>query len=323
MSDLYPLLFTPVFKERVWGGRSLQAWYPHLPAGPVGEAWVLSGHPSGLTPVANGSLAGQTLPELTAAFGARLLGERGAAGKTAPFPLLFKLLDAREDLSVQVHPRDDYPGLPPGELGKTEMWVVLQADPGARAVYGLAPGTTPESFRQAVLSGRTMRALRQIEVLPGDVLSVPAGTVHALGAGLVVAEVQQSSDTVYRVYDYDRPGLDGNPRELHIEHALAVSTYGEPPEPTRPAPPAPGIWQEICRSEYFVVEQGAGTGDQPWPQTGLAGTFTALLVLEGAAGLAWPQGRLTVHQGTAALVPSELASYSLEGAYRALRVYVP
>ena len=143
MSQLYPLIFAPLFKDRVWGGRKLARWFEALPEGPVGEAWVLSDHPNGRTPVQNGPLAGQTLTELQHRFGAELFGTRLQG---TGFPLLFKMLDCQDDLSVQVHPDDTYFGLQAGELGKTEMWVVLEAEPGGRVVYGLKAGTTAESW---------------------------------------------------------------------------------------------------------------------------------------------------------------------------------
>jgi mannose-6-phosphate isomerase len=321
VTPLYPLLFEPVFKERIWGGRKLAPWFPNLPTGPVGEAWVLSDHPQGPTPVSNGPLAGQTLRSLREQYGAALLGTRGVGGPTGEFPLLFKLLDCQDDLSVQVHPADDYAGLPPGELGKTEMWVVLDTEPGAEVVYGLKPGTTPAAFAQAVQEGRTMDALHTLKVQPGDVLYVPSGTIHALGKGLLVAEIQQSSDTTYRVYDYNRPGLDGKPRELHVEHALRVTDYGEPPAPGHPAVPSPGAWQRIVESPYFVVSQGVCAGE--WAQASTPVSFQALVVLEGAGAIAWDGGRVGVKAGAVALVPAALGAYTLSGSFRSLLVTLP
>jgi len=320
MTQLYPLRFEPVFKERVWGGRGLSRWFPDLPEGPIGEAWVLSDHPQGRTLVANGPLAGRTLQDLIAEFGEALLGTRGAQGGPGRFPLLFKLLDCQDDLSIQVHPPDDYAGLPPGELGKTEMWVVLDAQPGAQVVYGLKAGVTRESFAKAIQERRTMEVMRQVPVRPGDVLYVPAGTVHALGKGLMVAEIQQSSDTTYRVYDYDRLGLDGKPRELHVQQALEVTRYGEPPEVSHPREPAPGEWVEICRSPYFVVSHGRW--DTDWDQATSPESFQALMVLEGEGRIEWAGGRLALGAGSTVLVPASLGHYRLAGQCRALLVTV-
>lgn len=320
MSQLYPLFFAPVFKERIWGGRRLTRWFPQLPEGPIGEAWVLSDHPQGRTPVLNGPLAGETLHTLRARFGADLVGTRGTSERTGEFPLLFKLLDSMDDLSVQVHPTDAYAGLPPGELGKTEMWVVLHAEPGARVIYGLKAGVTAADFEAAVREGRTMDVMREIEAKAGDVLYVPAGTVHALGTGLLVAEIQQSSDTTYRIYDFDRVGLDGKPRELHVEHALKVSHYGEPPAITHPEVQQANQWVEICRSPFFAVYQGQVEGE-------LAGqtspdSFEAIMVLEGNGTVAWTGGEERLEAGSTVLLPANLGAYRLTGSFRGLRVTV-
>lgn len=316
---LYPLLFEPLFKERVWGGRRLAHWFPGMPDGPIGEAWILGDHVQGRTRVHAGPLAGQTLQSLTQQFGARLVGLRGSAAPQ--FPLLFKLLDAHADLSVQVHPTDAYPGLPPGELGKTEMWVVLAADPGSSVIYGLTEGTTPAAFAEAVGSGRTLSALRQLAVKAGDVLYVPAGTVHALGAGLVVAEVQQSSDTVYRVYDYDRLGLDGRPRALHTHDALRVTDYGPPPAPTHPDPITPNRWTPICQSPFFTVSLADVRG--AWTQPAFPAAFQVIMPLEAGAEAVWSGGQQAVPAGHALLIPAELDGYTLCGDCRALHVTLP
>lgn len=323
---LYPLRFTPLFKERVWGGRRLARFYPDLPPGPIGEAWVLSDHPQGRTPIANGPWAGETLsglrehlpPERDAALmGARVLA-RGEEG----FPLLFKLLDAQDDLSIQVHPADDFPGLPPGERGKTEMWVVLEAEPGARIVHGLAEGVTRDGLAAAVREGRTVEAMRFLTVRPGDVYYLPAGLVHALGAGLVVAEIQQSSDTTYRLYDYGRLGLDGKPRELHIDQALACCSDAPPPAPAQLGSPEPNRWETLVSSPYFVTAHGRCRGD--WPQETDPGTFEALMILSGAGAIAWPGGgEEPLAPGQAWLVPAALGPYRLSGEFDALRVRVP
>lgn len=335
--ELYPLLFAPVFKARVWGGRRLEAWFPDLPEGPIGEAWILSDHPQGRTPVSNGPLRGETLESLGARFGERLLGaaaarspgaERtpgatgaGPASGDGGFPLLFKLIDASADLSVQVHPGDGDPGLPPGERGKDEMWVVLGADPGARVVHGLQAGVDAAAFRRAVTEGRTMGALRQVEVRTGDVLHVPPGTVHALGAGLVVAEIQQSSDVVYRVHDYGRPGLDGRPRELHVEEALRVARLAPAPEVSHPVPAATNRWLEVCRTPHFAVSLARCDGR--WRQGAARLSFEALIAVRGSGSLLWSGGRESLPAGRAALIPAAVGDYALDGSFDVLRTRLP
>jgi mannose-6-phosphate isomerase len=321
LSHLYPLVFAPVFKERVWGGRALARWFDGLPDGPVGEGWVLSDHPQGRTPVQNGPLAGETLTTLRARYGADLFGTRMTGDTAAGFPLLFKLLDCQDDLSVQVHPDDSYPGLPPGELGKTEMWVVLAAEPGAQVVYGLKEGVTVNQFAAAVAEGRTMDVLRQLPARAGDVLYVPAGTVHALGRGLLVAEIQQSSDTTYRVYDYNRVGLDGKPRELHVEQALAVTRYEDVPAPVRPPEPAPRQWQDLVRSPYFVTQRGRC--EKEWAMASTPESFQVLFALEGKGRLTWAGGAIDFKPGATMLVPALLGAYTLSGQFSTLLVTLP
>jgi mannose-6-phosphate isomerase len=322
MHRLYPLILAPIFKERIWGGRKLSAYFgDDLPAGAIGEAWVLGEHDQGTNVVVNGPLAGKNLRELRLIYGRDLLGTRGASAPVGRCPLLIKLLDAQDDLSVQVHPADDYEGLPPGELGKTEMWYVLAAEPGAQIVYGLKEGVDAEQFAAAIREGQIRSCLRYVPVQPGDVFYVPAGTIHALGKGILVAEVQQSSDTVYRVYDYDRPGLDGKPRELHVEHALRVARYDTPAEPYRPAPVPPNHWQVLVKSPFFTVERA--TVEDAWTQRTTSTTFDALLVLEGEGGITWAGGQETLRPGMSILVPATLGAYELTGNIAVLRSRVP
>lgn len=322
MADLYPLLLRPVFKERVWGGRGLEAFFPDsLPPGPIGEAWVLAEHDHGTNVVVNGPLTGCSLSDVRRDYGAALLGIRATHEPGGRCPILMKLLDARDDLSVQVHPHDGYEGLAPGELGKTEMWLVLDAEPGAEIVLGLKEGIDAASFRGMIHAGRVRDCLQHLPVRPGDVFYVPAGTVHALGKGTLVAEVQQSSDTVYRLYDYDRLGVDGKPRELHINHALKVARYDTQQAHFRPEAPTANQWQVLIENPYFIVERGLCGG--VWPQHTNLGSFEALLVYEGQGSLAWVKGREELRKGQTVLVPAGLGAYTIEGGLEVLRARVP
>ena len=202
---LYPLTFEPVLRDYMWGGRRLERLFGRaLPPGITAESWEVSAHPSSPTAVAHGPLRGLTLPEVVERLGADLLGANVApSANGSGFPLLVKLLDANLRLSVQVHPDDAYALSHGGDLGKTEMWYVLYAAPGAGIIYGLQEGVTREEFARAVSEGALDRVLRHVTVRAGDAICVPAGTVHALLSGLVVAEIQENSDTTYRVYDWD------------------------------------------------------------------------------------------------------------------------
>jgi mannose-6-phosphate isomerase len=200
----YPLQFKPEMKERIWGGRALEQFNLEVPEGSIGEAWMIGDHPNGTTKVANGPLEGIGLDEIREKYGKAFFGVKGFAQKNGKFPLLIKLLDCQDDLSVQVHPDDEYEGLPEGELGKTEMWYILDAKPGAKIIYGLKSGVTRDQLTQAIEENRIMDGLQEVTVSAGDSFYIPSGTVHALGSGVLVAEVQQNSDTVYRLYDYNR-----------------------------------------------------------------------------------------------------------------------
>ncbi|MFA5006005.1 MAG: type I phosphomannose isomerase catalytic subunit [Candidatus Izemoplasmatales bacterium] len=219
------LYFQPIFKERIWGGRKLSAIYPDtVPDGPIGEAWIISAVPGSESVVAEGPHAGRTLAELYRTD--RTLFPRAGAA----FPLLTKILDARDRLSVQVHPDDEYARRHENQSGKTECWYVLEADPGATLVLG-HDATTREELRDAVLSGTLESLLRTVPVRRGDFVHIPAGTLHAIGGGIVLLENQQSSDVTYRVYDYGRLDASGRPRALHVESSLAVVAVPAEPVP--------------------------------------------------------------------------------------------
>lgn len=263
-NDLYPLTFIPVLKNYLWGGRNLAELGRQLPPdGVVAESWEIAAHPDGDACVANGPWAGLPLSALQERLGLRLVGRRNAwAQARGKFPLLVKLLDAQAPLSVQVHPDDAYAQTHEGnELGKTEMWVVLHAEPGARLILGVKPGADATTFRQALAAGCVETLLHELPVKTGDHVCVPAGTLHAILGGLLIAEIQQNSNTTYRVYDWNRMGANGQPRPLHIAQALTVIDFsrvepgvGEP----RPLTGGPGVerW-ELCRNHYFVVERVA------------------------------------------------------------------
>lgn len=317
----YPLKFKPEMKERVWGGRSLEQFGLELPEGLIGEGWMIGDHPNGTTKVINGELAGLGLDEIREKYGSSVFGAKGYSAKSR-FPLLIKLLDCNDDLSVQVHPGNDYARLPQGELGKTEMWYVLDAKPDAKIIYGLKPGVTRESFSQAIADNRIMDSLQEVEASAGDSFYIPAGTVHALCAGVLVAEIQQNSDTTYRLYDYDRPGLDGKPRELHIEDSLEVTAYdnsGATRMKTEVS--GPNEWLRLASSPYFIVEKGVAKDS--WPLHSMPDSFTILVVCDGTGTLEWSDGSIGLERGNCFLLPANLGEYSLNGEATVLRCYLP
>jgi mannose-6-phosphate isomerase len=224
---LYPLTFQPIFKERVWGGREIERLYgKQLPAAaPVGESWEISDRPGDSSVIANGPLAGKSLRWLMENHAGELLGD----AKPAPgnrFPLLCKILDAREKLSLQVHPLANKAAEPGGEP-KTEMWFIADATPGAELYVGLKRGVTRAIFEKKIRDGSVADCFHRLPVKAGDAMFLPSGRVHAIGAGLVIFEIQQNSDTTYRVFDWNRVGLDGKPRALHVAESLASIDFND------------------------------------------------------------------------------------------------
>lgn len=258
---LYPMQFEPVLKDYVWGGRSFESLLGRaLPPGIVAESWEIAAHADGTSRVTNGRFAGQLLTEVHAQLGLDLIGTANAwAQERGKFPLLVKLLDAHDKLSVQVHPNDDYALANEGnELGKTEMWVVLRATPEAAVVLGVTPGTTREGFETAIQDGTLEQYLHRIPLNQGDVICVPAGSVHAILNGALIAEIQQNSNTTYRVYDWNRH-LQGKPRPLHIRQAMDVINFGQV-APSLPKPvvvaQSDGMTRyQLCANRYFVTER--------------------------------------------------------------------
>jgi mannose-6-phosphate isomerase len=224
---LYPLTFHPIFKERVWGGREMERLYGKpLPAGtPIGESWEISDRPGDASVIANGPLAGKNLRWLMENHRAELLGDAKPANENR-FPLLCKILDAREKLSLQVHPPANKAAELRGEP-KTEMWYIADAVPGAELFVGLKRGVTRAEFERKVRTGEVAECFHRVPVHAGDAMFLPSGRVHAIGAGLVIFEIQQNSDTTYRVFDWNRVGLDGKPRELHVVRSLASVDFND------------------------------------------------------------------------------------------------
>ncbi|MDF2959932.1 MAG: mannose-6-phosphate isomerase [Paenibacillus sp.] len=318
----YPLLFQPEMKERVWGGRALEQFGLSLPEGPIGEGWMIGDHPNGTTKVVNGELAGLGLDEIREQYGKELFGTKGFSEKNGRFPLLIKLLDCQDDLSVQVHPNDHYERLPQGELGKTEMWYILDAKPGAKIIYGLNDGVTREQLAEAIADNRILDCLREITVEAGDSFYIPAGTVHALGAGVLVAEIQQNSDSTYRLYDYNRLGLDGKPRELHIEDSLNVIAYeGSGASHMKTELSAANQWLTLARSPFFVTEKGKV--EQAWPLKTSSESFVIHIICDGSGSIRWGDEELPVKPGECYLLPANLGEYTLTGSMTVLRSYLP
>lgn len=296
-----PLFMRPHFVCIVWGGVLLRTLFgKDIPGDTVGESWEISTHKKGASRVDGGALDGKTLPEAVGLIGPRLLGEG-----VGSFDLLVKLLDAREPLSVQVHPDDTYAAAHEnGSLGKTEAWVVLHAEPGASLIYGI--NGTREQFVESIRGGHVSDALCTVPVNVGDVLYIPAGTVHAIGAGLVLYEVQQSSDVTYRVYDWDRLPA----RELHIEKAIDVvrqTNRDALPIPERRDYPCGSIIQYFA-NEYFALQRCSLESEAAIHTDGLS--YAAVTALSNGC-IGWGEGRREFTAGQSFVIPACLTRFTL------------
>lgn len=226
MKSLYPLTFEPILKERIWGGAKLKTYLNKPISSEItGESWELSAVPNDISVVNNGFLKGKNINELIELYPKALLGEEVIQRFGTKFPLLFKFLDAKQDLSIQLHPNDELAKKRHNSYGKTEMWYVMQADENARLIVGFKENSSPEAYKKALASNTLVSILNEVEVKTGDVFFLETGTIHAIGAGIVIAEIQQTSDITYRVYDFDRVDDKGNKRELHTELALEALNY--------------------------------------------------------------------------------------------------
>jgi mannose-6-phosphate isomerase len=292
---LYPLRFEPILKELIWGGRRLERVLGKSlgPGTQYAESWEISDHRQDVSVVAEGPLAGTSLRALVRDRTTELLGPRPV--ERAQFPLLVKFIDAHQVLSVQVHPDDEQGRVLANDNGKTEAWVILHAEPGSLIYAGLRAGVTRSDFTEALASGAVEPLLHRFEAKPGDCILIPAGTIHAIGAGVVLAEIQQMSDATFRVHDWGRLGTDGKPRQLHVEQALACTDFAAGPVnpwPARPEPCPGGTREALARSAFFALERFRLGGPA---SVGTASSATIVLGMGGTAdvrhgGASYPLG---------------------------------
>lgn len=303
---MYPLLLEPPVKDYLWGGTRLKTDY-HFKTDKekAAEAWVLSCHKDGADTVTNGELAGKTLPEVIELWGDKALGKNAAAFPF--FPLLIKLIDAKDRLSVQVHPDDDYALKNEGEFGKTEMWYVVDCDEGAELIYGFNREVSREELERRIKDNTLPEICNYVPVHKGDVFFIAAGTLHAIGSGILIAEVQQNSNTTYRVSDYGRLGADGKPRPLHIEKALDVTKRERPSLPYGAVGETEkteyGSKRKLAACKFFTTELLKLNGNFALKQED---SFVSLLVLEGEIGVSWGAGELIAAKGGSVFIPAGL-----------------
>lgn len=321
-----PFVLKPAGKDYLWGGNRLNDDFAkEIDMTPLAETWECSTHPDGPSMVASGPYAGQTLTQVLQEH-PDFLGSHQAG--SAELPILIKFIDAKKDLSVQVHPDDDYARTHEnGAMGKTEMWYVLDAARNAHLVYGFAYDMTPERVRRMIRQGTFENSLQRVKVEKGDVFYIEAGTVHAIGAGALVAEIQESSNLTYRLYDYQRVDKYGNPRELHIEKALEVANLRgseEPRQPMRQFRYRPGCASELlCRCRYFQVERLLINTERQRRMLELqigSESFSAILCVEGCGMLFYDKGAVPFFKGDCIFVPAESIPMKLHGKAQLLKV---
>ena len=305
-TPLWPVRMKPAFRSgdaTPWGGNRLRERYGKETGDRItGESLEVSCIPG----YESTDLLGRKLPELIREFGESLAGKYAAR----PFPLLLKLIDARDQLSVQVHPGDEYAAVHEhGKLGKTEAWLILDAPEDGELVYGLKPGTSPEQLKDACAGGKAVeKLLRRVRVRPGDVCYIPAGCVHAIGAGILLYEIQESSDITYRFYDWDRKNAEGKGRELHIEQGLAVADLECAPEPVR----ASGTFgtERLLEQKQFTLDVIRCGGTEILPEIR---DFGILTVLRGTLKLQWKNGEMKLKEGETCFLPKNAPEMHLEG----------
>ncbi len=306
---MQPLKLKPAFKDNIWGGTRLKTDYGmQSDLERLAEAWVLSCHKDGPSVVDGGEYAGLTLPEAIEKMGKACLGTKGSA--FAFFPILIKLIDARDNLSIQVHPSDDYALEVEHEFGKTEMWYVVDCDPGAYLYYGFNRVIDKEEFARRIADNTLPEVLNKVEVHKGDCFFIASGTIHAIGGGILIAEIQQNSNTTYRVYDYGRLGADGKPRELHIEKAKAVTTLTPPTAAYGAVEAVDGV-ARLASCKYFTVDRIdlAGKASVLVDES----SFVSLLVLEGTPTLTAGETTFSLKAGDSVFLPAGMGEAVLEG----------
>ena len=319
---MYPIKLKPAFKDYLWGGTRLRDDFgKDCDFAKIAESWELSCHKDGNSVVADGEFAGLTLAQYIEKEGKSVLGTN--CEKFENFPILIKLIDAKDNLSVQVHPNNEYAQRVEGEYGKTEMWYVVDCDEGASLLYGFKHNITKEEFRERIENNTLLEVTNSVPVKKGDVFFIEAGTLHAIGKGILIAEIQQNSNTTYRIYDYGRVGADGKPRQLHIDKAVDVTNLC----PAKPYPQSEpvdmGGWtkKRLAKCEYFTVD--VINVDTSASLEADKSSFVNILVLDGGCVLS-SEGNDAVElkKGDSVFIPAGLGKFELTGKCSAVMTHI-
>ena len=310
---MYPIKFENLYYDKIWGGRDLELFRTNLPEGNIGESWDIACHPNGTGKISNGKFKGMSFNELIESYKDEVLGQEIDEKR---FPLLIKIINAKDKLSVQVHPNDEYGFRMENEPGKTEIWYVVEALEGANLVVG-TKDCTREKFTEALEKGELDKYLNKVPVKKGEVYFVKSGLVHAIGEGVIIAEIQQNSDTTYRVYDYNRG------RDLHVDKALDVIDFslkgekslGIKVEKEGYTKTYYALCEHFSLEEYNIEEKLEETSDEE--------RFFVLTCVEGEGKILYKDGIETIKRGDSILIPANLGSYTISGKLKILKSYVP
>ena len=300
---MYPIKFENLYYDKVWGGRDFEAFRDNLPQGKIGESWDIACHENGTGVVANGKFKGMTFNELIENYNEEIFG---GSIKNNEFPLLVKLINSNENLSVQVHPNDEYARRVEDSYGKTEAWYVVDAKEGAELIVG-TNGCSKEEFEEAIKNNKVEECLNKVKVKKGDAFLINSGLVHAICSGLVIAEIQQNSDITYRVYDY------GRPREIHVEKSLDVIDFNLKPERlVENFEEFEGYkFTSLCKSEYFTIDKCII--ETNFKTSSKKNTFSIITCVEGNGVINYEDGIETISKGDSILIPSKLGNYEIKG----------
>ena len=300
---MYPIKFQNIYFKKIWGGRDLESFRLNLPEGDIGESWDVACHENGTGVVANGRFKGISFNKLIESYGEKVLGRKYVNKK---FPLLVKLINSNDNLSVQVHPNDEYAKIKENSFGKTEAWYVIDAEEGAELIVG-TNGCTKEQFQDAIKNNTVENCLNRIKVKKGDGFLINSGLVHAIGKGLIIAEIQQNSDITYRVYDY------GRPREIHVEKSLEVIDFSLKPERlVEDYKEYDGYkFTSLCKNKYFTIDKSVI--DTNYISSTNGDNFVILTIVDGSGKVTGNHYTEDFKKGDSILLPASLGEYTIEG----------
>jgi mannose-6-phosphate isomerase len=316
----YPLTFVPILKERIWGGTKLKTYLnKDIVSQTTGESWEISTVPGDISVVQSGALSGKNINEVIALYPEEILGKAVIARFGKQFPLLFKFIDAKEDLSIQLHPNDALAKERHNSFGKTEMWYVMQADDAARLVVGFKKDSNATEYLDHLQRKKVVDLLEMHPVQKGDVFFLETGTIHAIGAGVVVAEIQQTSDITYRIYDWDRVDADGNERELHTDLALEAINYSTTPSKISYTE-RPNSASAVVDCPYFKTSIIALQDHLHWKKTQDA--FTVFMCTNGQFELVFNGEIMHFQMGDTLLIPAVIDHLTLKGKATLLEISI-